>query len=102
MLGETVRKAELEKALLSRAQWHPFPTDEEREAWEALPDAINSDTDGLVAQLELARRGLEGGIEPTEAAPQVQHIAKALAELQGLGGAKGRCHCNVCGSPATG
>jgi hypothetical protein len=61
---------------------------------------LHTDTYGLVARLELDRRGLAGGATPAEAAPWAQHIAESMAALIGTGGAQGRCQFTVSGSPS--
>jgi MYXO-CTERM domain-containing protein len=60
---------------------------------------MQSDGFGLVAQLELDRRGLSGGADPATAAPWAKHIADSIASLVGTGGTQGRCHWSNAGAP---
>ena len=53
---------------------------------------ISSDGAGLVAQLELDRRGLAGGTDPATAATWAQHIGETVTDLVGTGGTRERCH----------
>jgi len=40
LLGDAFSQEELKKILLSRDKWHPFPTVQDREAWEELPQEV--------------------------------------------------------------
>lgn len=60
---------------------------------------MQSDGFGLVAQLELHRRGLDGGTDPATAAPWARHIADSIASLVGTGGVEGRCAWSNAGAP---
>jgi hypothetical protein len=53
--------AKLKEALLSPADWHPFPKASEREAWDAVPAAVRA------AHLDLAERHLATGWETPRA-----------------------------------
>jgi hypothetical protein len=61
---------------------------------------LNRDAYGLVAALELDRRG-EGGIAPGAAAPLAQHVARALLAMQGTRARPGVCAPGRFGGPAT-
>ncbi|MBW2458437.1 MAG: hypothetical protein JRI68_28315, partial [Deltaproteobacteria bacterium] len=61
--------------------------------------AMGGDGHGLVAQLELDRRGLSGGIDPASAAPLAKHMADKVVELVGTFGTQGRCHWTQAGAP---
>lgn len=52
---------------------------------------LSQDAYGLVAVLELHRRGLPGGLSPEAAEPLAQHIAKALFIMQGTPIRRGIC-----------
>src|SRR5262245_19542417 len=60
---------------------------------------IGGDGTGLVAQLELDRRGLEGGVDPATAAPWAKHIAETITDLLGTMGTAGRCQLGTSGAP---
>jgi len=61
---------------------------------------IGSHAYGLVAQLELGRRGLVDGMEAAKGAPIAQHIAEAIPRWVGTGGEAGPWHWNRTGAPA--
>ncbi len=42
MLEQLFSRSDLSPTLLSRSDWHPFPTAAERRPWESLPDPIRS------------------------------------------------------------
>ena len=60
---------------------------------------IGDDGNGLVAQLELDRRSLPGGVDPATAEPWAAHIAAKIAELVGTGGVEQRCSWDNAGAP---
>jgi hypothetical protein len=60
---------------------------------------MSTDGMGIVARLELNRRGLPGGADPATAEPWVQHIAEAIPRLYGTGAVEGFCHYNRAGAP---
>jgi hypothetical protein len=60
---------------------------------------MQNDGFGLVARLELDRRGLEGGVDPATAAPWARYMAEAITRLVGTGGVEGVCAWNNAGAP---
>ena len=84
--GLTARQAAaLAQVAAGLVPFRPYPgTDRE--------DCVIMSTDGMgvVARLELDRRGLPGGADPASAEPWVRHIAEAIPRLYGTGGEEGR------------
>jgi hypothetical protein len=54
---------------------------------------------GLVAQLELNRRGLAGGADPATAEPWARYLAETIVRQVGTGGEQGFCHWSNAGAP---
>ncbi len=42
-LGELYPQEKVQKVLVAREKWHPWPTWNERQAWEALPEPVRTD-----------------------------------------------------------
>ncbi len=42
-LGELYPQEKIQQSLLSREQWHPWPTCSERQGWQALPSVVRED-----------------------------------------------------------
>ena len=52
MLSQRYPREMLERALVPRSEWHPFPTIDDRAAWEGLPQSVRA---AYLAQGELAQ-----------------------------------------------